>query len=177
MYLSRLRSAQVILIWNLFVLSLSVARGGPDNWGRGFIATPPNRPRPFMFLQFSFLNCVDGHLVGEFDLVNASNSQLLLEGTKTSDEKFWPFAVAQIASGLTEKEWKWRTIAKLSHPGEKVVAAVKVTTAWSSSKELNVDLDAFKPYIGKATFGRIVLPGGQWSMFELEKLLPLASER
>ena len=44
------------------------------------------------------------------------------------------------------------------------------------SKNLMVDLDAFRPMIGKFKYGRIALKTGEAVVFKLEKLLPPKEE-
>jgi hypothetical protein len=119
-----------------------------------------------------------GHLVGEFEVLNTTSSPETINGTKTADKKFWPNVEAQITNGATPSEWKWRNIGQpptWEKPSKLIVDPVNADST-SPEKSVYVDMDIFKPFIGKATYGRIVLPNGRWSMFELKDLLPSTLE-
>lgn len=156
----------------------AIAAAPPDDkttWGRGFIDEPSlDSPASRVAYTLTFLDSTVGHLVGEFEVLNTTSSPETINGTKTRDGKFWASVEAQITNGATPSEWKWRQIGRPPTSGEpyKLVVDPLKADSRSHEKSLFVDMDIFKPFIGKATYGRIVLPNGRWSMFELKDLLP-----
>jgi hypothetical protein len=100
----------------------------------------------------------------------AGTSATSIEGTQTSDGDFWPYVTAQVAD---DYQGLWRIIGQPHTVG-------KPTTLLIQSKDVNarliVDLETFRPLIGKFRYGRIVLRNGKAAMFELKNLLPPEKE-
>ncbi len=120
----------------------------------------------------SYVTCTVGHLVGQFDVENTTKSSKTIDGVKTSDGKFWVPVEAQITTGTTPREWNWKPIGKLAVPGEHSTLKADPLTPENARDipSFHVHLDIFKPFIGKATYGRIVLANGDFSMFDLNDL-------
>ena|ERR1041385_2330529 len=146
-----------------------------STWGRALIDEPaPGAPASRVRYALVFLDSTVGHLVGEFEVNNTTSRPEQIDGTQTSDGKFWATVEAQMTSGATPREWQWRTIGRPATPGQPSKFVIEPVKSVSTRKvrSIFVDMDIFKPFIGKATFGRIFLPNGHWSMFELNDLLP-----
>lgn len=93
-------------------------------------------------------------------------SAVSLRGKRISDDEFAPFVSYEIA---TEGTTKWKTICKIVE-SEKPTS-VKIDAA-HPRLALDVDIEPFRPFIGKATWGRVVLENGDTAPLELEDLLP-----
>jgi hypothetical protein len=77
----------------------------------------------------------------------------------------WPHVELQVQDNVTEK---WILVRKSSTSGKNISVTVKP----GSDQDLFVELDAFKPFLGRFRIGKIVLSNGQESQFELKYLLP-----
>lgn len=95
-----------------------------------------------------------------------SSSPTLLDGVQTSDGKFWPNVVAQVAD---DYDGVWITIGKCSSAGKPITLSLERDDV---KAELYVDLRIFRPMVGKFRYGRLVLINGNVAAFELYKLLP-----
>jgi hypothetical protein len=89
----------------------------------------------------------------------------VIPGTDGRDAGFWPDVVAQVKD---PESGKWRTIADAFNKGHRTSVEVK---AGENRLELFVGLDVFFPLIGKNKVGRLVLPNGEATVFDLSELL------
>jgi hypothetical protein len=95
-----------------------------------------------------------------------------IEGTRTADGRFWPYVSAEDSN---EPERTWKAIGQISHSGEPATFTVRPAGAVPNpldSTLLFVDMDVFRPMIGKFRYGRVVLKSGVAAAFELKELLP-----
>jgi hypothetical protein len=118
---------------------------------------------PFLIMTTSL---IDDHLsaICAYQFVEG-NAPLTLHGTKDSDGDFSPFVSYEIATkGTTE----WKEIAKFE---SKNPVAIEIGSS-NPRMGLHVDMDPFRPHIGKSHWGRVVLENGQATIFSLEDLLP-----
>jgi hypothetical protein len=164
--------AFIVALFSCIAAALPEDKG---TWGRALIDEPsPDAPASRVAYRLVYLDSTVGHLVGEFEVVNTTSTPEKIEGAKTPDGKFWATVEAQVTSGATPSAWRWKAVGKPPVRGEPSQLLVEPVTKVSppNLKNVFVDLDIFKPFIGKETYGRIFLPNGRWSMFELNDLLP-----
>jgi hypothetical protein len=95
-----------------------------------------------------------------------STSTASIEGRQTPDGLFWPYVIAQVAS---DYEGIWKTIGEPPSLGRPITLSIK---SGDVNTQLVVDLEVFRPMIGKFRYGRIVLKNGKVAEFELKYLLP-----
>jgi hypothetical protein len=140
-----------------------------QDWDRSFVGGGPSADAPAVRIELTYLYSQQGHLVGEFHVGNTSSAVVEINGTESSDGKFWADVVIQVAQGENSAEWKWRNVGRSTAMGKARTLSVAPQTF---SSPLYINLDEFKPLIGTATYGRVVFTNGKWSMFELNDLLP-----
>jgi len=92
-----------------------------------------------------------------------------LHGRFDSRGKFWPIVEYQVPSGPN----KWRTTAQ--SPKSSDATAIKIDSITSHAMLL-VDMEPFRPLIGKYQWGRIVLENGESAMLSLYDLLQTADD-
>lgn len=165
---------------NILVFSLAwtcVASGGDDptdrglSWYRVLNLSAPVNPRvePFEIIG---VGSEDGkHLVGEFFFVNYKEGQqspppVTINGSRKADGTFWPRIVAQVAN---EIDSEWTTIQSSPTPGNTVATVV---TTQQEKQRFYVNLDIFRPMIGKMKYGKVVLETGDAANFFIKDLLP-----
>jgi hypothetical protein len=89
-----------------------------------------------------------------------------IEGVETLDGRFWPKAVVEVANDINGP---WARVRQVSTFGR----SVKIPFRFAEPNPfLYVDLDGLRSAIGKMRYGRIVLPSGADTLFELAELLP-----
>jgi hypothetical protein len=91
---------------------------------------------------------------------------VIIEGTRMRNGTFWPIVSLQVANDLTGH---WRTIGRSS--SREKVARLAIQSN-GTTEPLYVDLDAFRPMMGKFKYGRVALKSGEEAIFKLEDLLP-----
>jgi hypothetical protein len=111
------------------------------------------------------------HLIGTCFYMNSTKGNqarqsVSIVGIQTADGNFWPTVLLQVANEVTGR---WHTIEQPSIRGHSVILTVQSN---STSKVLNVDLEAFRPMIGKFRYGRVTLKRGEGAILKLEDLLP-----
>jgi hypothetical protein len=147
---------------------LSAADRDPS-WTRGFLDGTGSHP----FVPFRIATASDSnsHLRASFQYSNYSDSNedvevVSLEATKTSDGYVWLTAKLQVRE---DERTGWKTVGESRKEGDSVVITVPPKTA---SPLLYVEMDCFRPFIGTAKFGRIVLMDGKTATFDLDNLRP-----
>jgi hypothetical protein len=107
----------------------------------------------------------DNHLLGTFPY--GLNLELgdPLASAGSEDQNFWPTVTAEVSN---DDQNGWEKIGESSKPGQ----LYKPTVPPRSADWLHVDLQVFKPFIGKFRYGRITLENGDSAIFELVNLLP-----
>lgn len=154
-----------------FMLSAVVhaGAGGSDGWTRGIadIGTRPADPSAFRPFELVTVSGEGDHVYGLCVFTNVTPALVAIDGTETPDGEFYPNVALQVAN---DEEGEWRALDPSSHPGKKAALTIE---AKQVSKSLMVDLDAFRPMIGKFKYGKIALRTGEAAVvFKLEKLLP-----
>jgi hypothetical protein len=147
-------------------LSLSVDTSWADYWSRDIDDGSELYNRPFQPFLLLVVSSIDDHLRGNAVFMNSHDSPVVLEGTELADGEFWLNATAQVADDVHSE---WKTIGQSSYPGKLVSLAIAPKTV---NKSILVDLDLFRPMIGKIKHGRVLLKTGEAAQFELEDLLP-----
>lgn len=145
--------------------------GGNDDsqkWSREMVFGGPPDPltagSPFVLARVSGVsNHVEG-LFGYFD--SKTTSSIVVEGTKTADGKFWPYVVGQVAH---DYRGVWMVLGQSSRQGESSKLTIQPK---DSEAMLHVDLDQFRPMVGRFKYGRVVLESGISAAFELKDILP-----
>lgn len=115
------------------------------------------------------------HLTGTWFYTNGSvgkqaASTVPVQGEKTADGIFWPDVTLQVKNEATGR---WETLATPSRRAAPTTLFVEPNT---TQFNLTVNLDPFKPLLTTHKLGRIVLPNGETSEFELKYLLPPRSK-
>jgi hypothetical protein len=128
-----------------------------------------NTPAPFVKrpLGVAAISEFDGNLTGVCVYLPAdSKTSASVGGTRAADGKLWLTAIAQVAS---DYRGVWMTVGKCPGPGED--ARITLST---DDREANwlVNLNAFRPWVGKYRYGRLVLDNGLSAAFELKHILP-----
>jgi len=144
-------------------------------WSRGLNLSAPVNAR-FEPFEIRRIASEEGdHLVGEFWFFNYIEGNhappdVTIKGTRKHDGTFWPEALAQVSS---ERNGPWTTLGSPLTPGE----IASLTVAGKAEQErFYVNLDIFRPMIGKMTYGRVILKTGDSALFGLEDLLPPKTE-
>ena len=109
----------------------------------------------------------DSRLVGRFAYSQPSvegPQSKPMPGVKAADGTFWPDATLLIQN---ERTAAWEAIVAPRIEGDRANVTVN---AGEPNFGLHILLDPFKPFIGKAKFGRVVLKNGEISTFYLEDL-------
>ena len=137
-------------------------------WSREMIFGGPPDPltagSPFVIATvFGTGNHVEG-LFGYFDLKGAPS--IAVDGTETADGRFWPYMVAQVAH---DYRGVWMVLGESSTEGKSSTLTIQPQ---DSKTMLYVDLDIFRPMVGKFRYGRVVLRSGISAAFELKDILP-----
>jgi hypothetical protein len=137
-------------------------------WSRESMG-PGNIPAPFAKppLGIAGVSEFDGNLTGEcVYLPSDGKTSASVSGTKAADGKWWLTAVAQVTN---DYKGVWMTVGKCPGRGEDA----KITLS-TDDREANwlVNLNAFRPWLGKCRYGRVVLDNGLSAAFELKHLLP-----
>jgi len=161
-----------LVLW----LSSVFAASGADNktfegWFRALNLSAPVNPR-FEPLEISGVGTHTGeHIYGTFryryrPTADVHSDAILLKGARDIEGTFWPHVVAQVANDLQSS---WQIIGNPTIPT--AVAVLKVVPE-SKSETLYVNLDIFRPMIGKMKLGKVVLETGESAIFALDDLLP-----
>jgi len=111
------------------------------------------------------VSSIDNHLLGNFVFLFQSPPAILFEGTETKDHEFWPFATAQV----TNEPGRWKSIGRPLTQGNFATVTIQPQDTKTS---LHINLDIFRPMIGRVKYGRVVLDNGAAVDFELKDLLP-----
>ena len=138
----------------------TIVKGDGRNWIKGFIGTPRDQNTPLVRCEIITVSSTAGHLVGDLIFVNETDAKVEIEGERKKDETFWPSYTAQV---IGEGEKEWRTIGESA----KAQNIVKQSITGFSEHDVYVNMDVFRPAIGKGAYGRIVFSNGVWTMFDL----------
>lgn len=109
----------------------------------------------------------DDHLVGSATYNEVGHDVTLeIKGVQTPDGRFWPNAALEAADNWNGP---WRQVDQVKISGQPITLSFRFAEA---NAFLYVSFDALRPLIGKMRYGRIVLPNGDETLFELRELLP-----
>jgi hypothetical protein len=150
----------------VFELKNLLPPGPPQAWAE-VVKLPPGDPLhnlPFAVAEFESMG-EDLRAVCEYLDMQAS-SRTSIEGTETPDGEFWPYVTAQVANNY---RGVWRVIGHPSNVGKPTSLSIKPKDV---NARLIVDMEIFRPLIGKFRYGRLVLKNGKAAIFELKNLLP-----
>lgn len=99
------------------------------------------------------------------------NVSLEIEGVETLDGRFWPKAIIEAANDINGP---WEQFAQDKIAGRPVTLTFRFA---EPNAYLYVKLDALRAVMGKMRYGRIVLPNGADTLFELTELLPTKASK
>ena len=156
----------------LFALGLScliaVVTANASGWSRDIVplGTQSADQRVFKPFELVLVSGEENHVYGLCVLVNTQPALVAIDGTETPDGEFYPNVLLQVAH---HERGKWQTVDSPLTPGKISTLTVE---AKRPSKSLMVNLDAFRPMIGKCQYGKIALKTGEFAVFKLDKLLP-----
>jgi hypothetical protein len=159
---------------------LSPRAAAPGYWFRDELA----RVYPFDTLPFvvtAFLSKTGTDVFASCAYINKDGtSPTQLKGTRTAgglcnsegtgQPDFWPSVTAQVANDCNGP---WKAIDPPPLPGEPFTISIEPR---DTSVDLCVNVNNFRPFIGKFRYGRFVLPNGKAATFELQNLLPPEEE-
>lgn len=159
------KAAVLVVILSCLIATGAVSAGG---WSRDLtsLGTQPADQYVFKPFELVLVSEEEDHLYGLCVFVNAKPALAAIDGTETLDGEFYPFVALQVANA---EHGEWCTVDSASNPGKISTLSVE---AKRPSKSLRVNLDGFRPMIGKFKYGKIALKSGESAVFELEKLLP-----
>jgi hypothetical protein len=161
------RQVFIVLVASYFWLNPPAASAG---WVRNFLGVPVGAFQPFEITGVESSEEGD-HVIGKFSFVNYKAGEkppapVMIRGGKKPDNSFWPDAVAQVG----DDNGNWIAIGKPSTSGT-ITVSLEVS-AKADPERFYVNLDIFRPIIGKKKYGRVVLETGDSAIFELNDLLP-----
>lgn len=139
-----------------------------NEWSREMVFGGPPDPltagSPFIVATISGKGNHAEGLCGYFDV--KATSSISVDGTETPDGRFWPYIVAQVAH---DYRGVWIVLGQSSNQGKPSTLTVQPKDL---DAKLHVDLDIFRPMVGKFRYGRVVLKSGVSAAFELKDILP-----
>jgi hypothetical protein len=144
------------------------SNGWSRDLGPGMVATGTRLP-PFMLTDVTgdaHLSRSDEHVHGACLFFNYTPTLIEIDGSEASNGEFYPDVIFHVGNAT---DGEWNSIGQSYEHGKRLRMAVEPQKA---SKALMVELDVFRPMIGKFKYGRIVLKNGESALFELENLLP-----
>lgn len=107
----------------------------------------------------------NGRFVGTAEYEHLMRSQLpTIEGVLTGDGRFWPAVTAQVRAN---SQAEWKTLERSRRAGSPATFSVQ---ADSPKPMLYLDLEVFRPFIGKMECARLALKNGEAASFRLEGL-------
>ena len=122
--------------------------------------------------QLEVVRCDNNHLTGLAVFTRylskdvASNPSTIVAGIEANEHRFWPNLIAEASNN---PEAGWRTIGQ---SGVKGTPATRRVVPFSPGETFFVNMDGFRPLIGKTRYGRLVLENGQSALFLLQNLQP-----
>ena len=183
---------KILLAITLGVMSSAVsATAGSNVWNEtyvkrldgGYLEGPLSDPEHPPTLELIFLSWDGIKLRASGDYTNLTSLPVEVTGRKVKDEvvgsrEFYPCATLEVSD---HKTGGWRVIG--SSPSSNGGEAASVTMAPNSldshpynrvpNRSCYIDMDAFRGFIGKAKYGRVVLKNGATSqLLVLTDLLP-----
>ena len=161
----------LVSIGILIRFSASAEQDANPAWYRGLHLSAPANPHFEPFEIVGIGTEPGNHLVAKFFYFNykegnKSPAPVTIVGSKRSDGTFWPRVTAQVGS---DPHGPWTAIGKPPTPGE---AASLSIVSKPDEERFYVDMDIFRPLIGRMKYGRVVLESGEAALFGLELLLP-----
>ena len=137
-----------------------------STWARGISYTPMpgERHSPFEMIMAS---SHEGRLSGGFIYVARRHRDdpapaAELKG-EAREDVFWPNVVLQVGP---DGEGPWETVGRSATGTD----TLKIKRA-AKPELFKVQLDAFRPFIGRMRFGRVVLESGEAALVDLEQML------
>jgi hypothetical protein len=110
----------------------------------------------------------DHDLHGLCTYYNIKSVPFTIDGIETPDGDFYPNVSFQVAD--QQEKGGWRTISvAISRAGKPTILTIKPKSA---SKALKVDLDVYRPFIGKRQLGKLLLRTGESTVFQIDDLQP-----
>lgn len=163
-------------LWPTLVITLSfslisltgIRAARADAWTKGLpIGTWPATQNTFEPFVLEVWGGDETHVYGLCTFYNTKLALTAIDGVETSNGDFYPNVIAQVSN---DKRGTWETL-KTSPTilGKDVTITVE---AKGASRTLMVDLDVFRPFIGKLRYGRLLLKTGERATFELADLRP-----
>lgn len=109
---------------------------------------------------------VSGHLTGEFAPVPGEKRRVAeLPGRRDNNGDFVPVVTWQAGNS----DQGWQTLRESPKPEGSTVLAI---SAENPAQTVRVDLDPYRPVIGKLKYGKVVFSDGDFAVFELDRLKP-----
>lgn len=166
--LRRCLLAGIVSVGLLIICSLEAPAAG---WTRGLPigevgADERKTPEPFVLEVWGGDDDHDLH--GLCTYYNIKSTRFAIDGIETEEGDFYPHVVCQVADQKDSSPWK--TISEaIYRRGKPAIVTVEPRGA---SKTLKIDLDVFRPFVGKGKFGRLLLKNGEAAVFQIDDLQP-----
>ena len=145
--------------------NLSAPKGAPHYWHESTFTKVDTSPTPSLSIV-AILSPDGRDVFASCEFRNDGLSTMSLNGTRTADRKFWPYVTRQVSNDVTGT---WTTIASREDSGTPSTSSIESKQVVG---ELYVNLDSFRPLIGKFRYGRILLSTGDAAVFEMRSILP-----
>lgn len=142
----------------------------PQSWSRTISAEPANAAARAHEFTLYDIDQGELHLTGTCLYINGPlgaepPKKLIIKGGRDRNGAFWPAVELQIKNEATGQ---WETIGSARFDKSSNLSIEPNDHRF----DLMVNLDPFKPFIGKFTTGKIILATGEAAQFELKHLLP-----
>jgi hypothetical protein len=139
-----------------------------ESWTRGReIGTFPQDEVPFEAFTLDVWGGDGSHVHGLCAYYNIKSTSVEIGGQETQGGEFYPDVLYEISNG--DGDWETLDVPKVNL-GKRLTTVVEPRT---KSRPLNVNLDVFVPFIGKAKYGRLVLQTIDRAVFRIDELQPL----
>jgi hypothetical protein len=166
-------TSNTINVWRVLTLTLlSILSVGLTSLASGSLSwvqevSDAVNPLPSSF-RIQTVASEDDHLIGRATYHETGQDvSVKIDGFQTPDGRFWPSIAAETAN---DPQGNWQRVDQPKLSGRPVTYTFEFAEA---NVMLYFNLDAFRSLIGTMRYGRIVLPTGKNTLFELKELLPL----
>jgi hypothetical protein len=173
-WVPRLHNYQrIVLALLLLVSEMRSVCAAPDaeecrSWTRDITGGGTLTDYPGESFVLLMASSMEGHLSASYGYQYIERKgPVVLHGVEKSEREWAPFVSYEVATrGTTE----WKEIGKFT-PSHSAPVTIDST---HPRFVFGVGMDPFRAYIGKATWGRVVLENGDFAPIALEDLLPTA---
>lgn len=162
-----LSSLRLALLFSCLLRLIAQGDGTPP-WIHSITGLSNDDRHGFGPFELKVVVAEGSHLVGSaIYREKVRQSPVKIDGTQTSDGRFWPHVVAEVTNDL---DGEWKTLKQ--QPPSPGTPTTIILEFYEANVMLYLDLDAFRPRIDDMRYGRVALSTGEAAVFELKELLP-----